>query len=165
MSQYLVSLLAKQPESELRTMQEKVRADQAKARAEIERLQLEDELIEDALERQTRRTPPRAGRRSGGDGSTRARVLNVFRTHPDGVVAPASVIAALRASGSTVSSGAIRNMIRRLVEEQEVEKLREGAYKLASRNGVSPDADSGHSENGAGEPLSMVTQPQEDDQQ
>jgi hypothetical protein len=157
MSQYVVSLLAERPEHELRATQDK-------ARAEVERLQVEIELIEQALQRQTRRTP-RVSRSTTDGSSTRARVLDVFRARADEVVSPANVIAALREDNVTVSSGAIRNMIRRLVDDHEIEKLREGAYKLASRNGANPDAEPGLSENGAGEPPSTATQPQEGTQE
>ncbi len=73
------------------------------------------------------------------------------------------MIASLRAAGSTVQPGAIRNMIRRLVDEGEAVRIREGAYKLPSRNGSSAESNAGPTENETTEPPFTATESQEAD--
>lgn len=156
MSQYVVSLLAERPEYELREIR-------GQARAEVDRLLVEIDQIDQALAKQAQqaaRRTPRSTRRASASGGTREMVLNALGAAGDDTTSPAQVIAALRNGGSTVQSGAIRNMIRRLVDEGEIVRVGEGAYKLPSRNGSSAESDSG-AENGASEPPLTATQPQE----
>lgn len=134
MGQYVAALLAERPAHELLESR-------AKAQAELARLTVEVEQIDQALAKQAQqqaRRPGTRGRRKGASGGTRERVIQVVRAAPGDTISPAQIIAAMRADGSSVSSGAIRNMIRRLVEEGDIDKVREGVYKLASRNGSSP---------------------------
>ena len=158
MSQYVVSLLAQRPEHELREIHQK-------AHAEVERLKLEIELIEQAIAKQAqqaaRRAPRPSRRRASASGGTRERVLNAVGAGNGDTVSPAQIIAALRSDGSSVTAGAIRNMIRRLVDEGEVVRIREGVYKLASRNGSSAESNAGPTENGTTEPLLTATEAQE----
>lgn len=131
MSQYVVSLLSERPEDELRTIREK-------ASAEVARLQVEIDQIDQALAKkaqQATRRSPRTSRRASASGGTRELVLNAVGAAGSGTVSPAQIIASLRGAGSSVSAGAIRNMIRRLVDDGEVVRIREGAYKLPSQNG------------------------------
>jgi hypothetical protein len=151
MTQYVVSLLAERPEDELRAIHEK-------ARAEVARLQVEIDQIEQALAKQAQqqaRRSPRPSRRKTASGGTRERVLEAVRGADD-TISAAQIIAALRESGSSVTSGAIRNMVRRLVDDGEIVRIREGAYKLTSRNGSDAEPTSGPTENGAHVPLSTV---------
>ncbi len=157
MSQYVVLLLAERPEHELREIH-------AKARAEAAQLQVEIEQIEQALAwqaQQQARPPARPSRRNGASGGTRDRVVHAIGAADDDTISPAQIIAALRAGGSPVTAGAIRNMIRRLVDEGEVVRIREGAYKLTSRNGSPREPNLGPTKNEAGEPPSTATQLQE----
>jgi hypothetical protein len=158
MSQYIVSLLAQRPESELREIREK-------ARAEVARLHVEIEQIEQALAKQAQhqaRRSARPNRRKSTSGGTRERVLTVVGAATEDTTSPAQIVAAVRAQGVTVSSAAIRNMIRRLVDEGEIVRIREGAYKLTSRNGsASQESDAERSENGTAEPLLTAATAQE----
>lgn len=145
MSQYVVSLLAQRPEHELREIREK-------AHAEVARLQVEIDQIEQAIAKQAQqaaRRAPRSSRRASASGGTRELVLNAVGQADGDTISPAQIIAALRAAGSSVTAGAIRNMIRRLVDEGEVVRIREGAYKLTSRNSSSGESHTGPSENEA----------------
>jgi hypothetical protein len=155
-SQYVVSLLAERPEHELQAIREK-------ARAEVERLQVEIDQIDQALakQQQAARRTPRRGRRSSASGGTRERVLGAVAAADGDTISPAEIIAALRSEGSTVTSGAIRNMIRRLMDEGEIVRIREGAYKTTSQNGSAEEPNLGPTENEGGEPLSPATHPQE----
>lgn len=153
---YIVKVLAERPEAELRARQEE-------ARAKIVELQVEVDQFEQALQmraQQTRRGS-RSARKPSRGGDTREGVLNALRAAEPDATSPAEIVAAVKAGGSQVSPGAIRNMLRRLVDEGEAEKVREGVYKLASRNGSSGESDAGRSENGTGEPLSTATGSQE----
>jgi len=157
MSQYVVSLLAERPEHELREIR-------GKARADVDRLLVEIDLMDQALAKQAQqaaRRTPRSTRRASASGGTREMVLNTLGAAGGDTTSPAQVIAALREGGSTVKSGAIRNMIRRLVDEGEVVRVGEGAYKLPSRNGSTGESHTGPSENGASEPPFTAAQPQE----
>jgi hypothetical protein len=156
MTQYVVSLLAERPEYELRTIHEE-------ARAEVRRLQVEIEQIEQALAKQAQRQArraPRPSRRKTASGGTRERVLQAVR-NADDTISAAEVIATLHAGGSSVTSGAIRNMIRRLVDDGEIVRIGAGAYKLTSRNGSSAESNAGPTENGTGQPLSAAVPSQD----
>lgn len=153
---YIVKVLAERPEAELR-------ATQAEARAKIVEQQVVVDQIDQALQfkaQQARRTS-RPARKPSRSGDTREGVLNAIGTAGSGTISPSQIVAAVQAGGSTVTAGAIRNMIRRLVDEREVEKVRDGEYRLASRNGNESNPFMGPPENGASQPLSAAGQPQE----
>lgn len=147
MAHTVVSLLADRPENELRKMLARAQADVARLQGELARVQVEVEQLEQALAKQSRResAPSRSG-------ETREQVLEAFRASP-GIARPAGIIDTLHAAGVTVSAGAIRNMIRRLVDEGIVEQLGGGQYRLASRNDSALEASTGPSENGGGQSL------------
>jgi hypothetical protein len=128
MSTMVVDLLAARPEDELREMLDK-------AAAQLRRLEVEVEQLEEALARQVRRSA-RAGGSARSD--TRQRVLETIRDH-GGPMSPSQVIAALNAQDApTPKSGAIHNMMGRLVREGDL--VREGGqYDLPGRNGVPID--------------------------
>jgi hypothetical protein len=156
MTQYVVSLLSERPEHELRAIHDE-------ARAEVARLQVEIEQIEQALAKQAQRQArraPRSSRRKTASGGTRERVLEAVREAPD-TISAAEVITTLRTGGSSVTSGAIRNMIRRLVDDGEIVRIRAGAYKLTSRNGSQEEPDAGPTENEAVGPPLTAPAPQE----
>jgi len=157
MSQYVVSLLAQRPEDELREIREK-------AREEVARLQVEIQQIEQALAKKAQsaaRRTPRSARRASASGGTRELVLTAVANATDDTISPAQIVAAVHEAGSTVKSGAIRNMIRRLMDDGEVVRIREGAYKLPSRNGSSGESHAGPSENESDEPLFTAVSSQE----
>ena len=153
---YIVKVLAERPQAELR-------ATQAEARARIVELQVEVDQIDQALHiqsQQARRTS-RPARKPSRSGDTREGVLSAIGAAGDGTISPSQIVATVQAAGSTVTAGAIRNMIRRLVDEREVDKVRDGEYRLASRNGSTGESHAGPTENGASQPLSTAGQPQE----
>lgn len=155
-SQYIVSLLAQRPSEELRDTV-------AKVEEEIARLQIEADQMRQALRlqaQQARRTT-RPARRGSGSGDTRSQVLDAVRHASPNSITPAAVVAAVKAEGSSVTKGAIRNMLRRLVDDGEVERVSEGIYRLPSRNGSSPESNTGSPENEAEEPLLTAVRPQE----
>ncbi len=163
MPQTLSSLLAERPEAELRKMLADAQTNRARLEAEIARVGVEVDLIEEALAKQARRSLRSASRgmRSTRRGGTRDMVLDAFAETASAPTTPARVVQTVQAEGATVTAGAIRNMIGRLVEEGMVERIGEGEYKLASRNGVQPDAPPGPSENEADDPLFAGTEPRE----
>ncbi len=154
MAHTVVSLLAERPEAELRKMLGRTQTELARLRGEVARAQVEVDQVEQALARQSRQTGPSRG------GETREQVLDAFRSAPD-IARPAGIIDTLHAAGVTVKAGAIRNMIRRLVDEGMVEQLGGGQYRLASRNDAQPDARTGPHENEAVGSLLTTTGPQE----
>lgn len=138
-STLLVDLLAARPEHELRKMRDK-------AAAQVKRLEVEIEQLDEALARQARRSARASGTARS---DTRQRVLDVIRDHGEPMT-PSQVIAALNAQGTpTPKSGAIHNMMGRLVHEGDL--VREaGQYDLPGRSDV-PDinvAAFGSAENG-----------------
>ena len=162
MPQTLSSLLAERPESELRKMLAGAQATRDRLEADIARVGVEVQLIEEALAKQTRRGSRSASRGTGSTRrGTRDLVLDAFAETVPGPSSPAQIVQAAHAQGATVTGGAIRNMIGRLVDEGLIDRVGEGEYNLASRNGVHPDAPSGPSENEAGDPLFAGTEPQE----
>lgn len=148
---YIVKILAERPEAELR-------ATQAQARAAIVELQVEVDQIDQALriQAQQARRSSRPARKANHGGDTRESVLNALRDAEPGTTSPAAIVAAVKAEGSSVTAGAIRNMIRRLVDEGEAERVSEGVYKLASRMRVQSDAFAEPTENGEGPPSSLA---------
>jgi hypothetical protein len=151
-SQYVVSLLAQRPAHELQESRDKARAEVARLTVEIEQI---DQALAKQGQRQSRRSGPR-GRRKGVSGGTRERVLDAVRSAPEDTITPAQIIAAVREGGAIVGAPAIRNMIRRLMDDDEIVRIREGVYKLASRNGSSVESNSGPTENGNRVPLLPV---------
>lgn len=152
----VISLLAERPEAELRKMLARAQQELARLRGEIAHSEVEVHQMEQALALQARREAGSSAQR----GETREQVLEAFRA-ASGVTSPAQIIEALRSEGATVGSGAIRNMIRRLVDDGAIERVSDGKYQLPSRNGTDPNPFLRSLENEAGEPLSAATQPQE----
>ncbi len=79
----------------------------------------------------------------------------------DEPVSPAAIIAHLEDTGGSPTRGAVHTMISRLVAKEELARVGQGLYKLASRNGSSEESNAGPTENGAEEPLLTAAQPQE----
>jgi hypothetical protein len=135
----IVDLLAALPTEELETLRNKTKSTRDRADVELQQ-------IEEALARRS----PVASRALG---STRKRVLAFIAQR--GPARPADVHAGLREEGGAPSGGAIHNMLGRLVKEGDLERVGDGYYKVASRNG------SGSEEIEGTEPLSTATDPQQ----
>jgi hypothetical protein len=155
----IVSLLAERPTEELEALRDKARLEQARVEVELQQFQ-------EALALKMRRAPRPAQRdgRPARPGATQKRILDAV-TGSDRPVSPAEIIAEMESHGTTPSKGSIHNTIGRLVKNGLLVRLGEGQYQLASRNGAVPDAEPGFSENGAGEPPSTATPPQEGTQE
>jgi hypothetical protein len=130
----VVSLLAKQPTSSLRAMQDE-------ARQHIESLRLQYELLTRAIE--ARQASGSSDTQAAGGrvprGTKRAIFREILGTRPEHPWMPAEVRTALAMQGIESSSASIRVMLRRMVEDGEVERGNDGnGWKLASSN----DADS-----------------------
>jgi Fe2+ or Zn2+ uptake regulation protein len=98
------------------------------------------------------------GRQTAKAGSTRQRILAIVgaSTEP---VSPAQIRHAMAEQGGFIpKGGSVYSMIQRLTEEGGLRKIADGQYTLPSRNG---DAPTGATENGSGQPLSMVGPSQE----
>jgi uncharacterized protein YigA (DUF484 family) len=126
------SLLAQRSTDELDAMR-----DQTQRR--LDQTQAELDLIEEVL---ADKKPKRAPRASRGD--TKRRILN-FIANSSEPVGPAQVRDELNETGPEIGSSAIYNMIRRLHLAGDLEKVGDGLYQLAARNGdraeqTSPEA-------------------------
>jgi hypothetical protein len=156
-SSLIVSLLSERPTDELTRARDKMRA-------EVARLTVELEQVEEALARAARKggkTPKRTAKA----GTARAQVLDYFRRN-DRPLSPAEVYGALRLEGFAGSKSAIYNAFGKLHADGEIAKVNDGQYVLASRlairNATASDGPAELSKNGEGRPLSTVSQPQED---
>lgn len=116
----IVKLLAAQPEDELRALL-------TRAHEEQQRISVEIDQIQEALEQKNpTRTRPRRG-----EGGTRQRVLEAVTEAPRAIT-PAEIITILEAEGPTPSGGAIYNQLGRLLKDGEIVKVGDGLYELAS---------------------------------
>lgn len=140
-------------------MRQSAQEEVTRARDDLARAKVELDLIERALSKQTR-----SGQRTSSvhkrAGDTREAVLQAMADGPL-TISPAQIIAAVHASGSSLKKGTIRAMIRRLVDEEQVKRIAEGQYQLASRNGSSGESNAGSTENEATEPRFTAAEPQE----
>jgi len=133
MTTAIVSLLAKQSTSRLREMQ-------AEVRAQLRSLEYEAELIANAL---AEKGQPPGSETNGAQPrvvSPRGKVRETFReimdTKPDHVWLPAEIRTELAARGIQSTGAAIRVMLRRMAEADEVTRGPGGnGWKLASTNG------------------------------
>lgn len=147
MSSLIVKHLAKLPARELEDMRKN-------AQGELERVQVELRQIDEALKKQRpSRTPV------SGPNSTRNRVKQYVADH--GPVRPSEVFEGLSAEGETPKSGAIHNMMGRLVQDGDLVRVGDGFYELASNGSASQNAPPEAQGNGNSEPLSMAPRPQE----
>jgi hypothetical protein len=133
----VASLLAQQDDAVLVEMRDSIQA-------EITRLQMELSLVTQALGRR-----PRRSTRGSGDseprrfsGVKRSDVLSIVG-ELEQPVAPAQVRHQLELRGITISGAAVRNHLRRLVRDGQLEMVGEGAYALmngadAKRESVPP---------------------------
>lgn len=159
----VVALLAERPESELLAMQAKLDAERARLEAELARVAFESDQVGEARARQARPATKSksGGRRPARPGATQKRILDAVARLPQ-PVSPAEIIAEMESNGSPAGNrGTIHNAIGRLFKTGQLDKVDVGQYQLASRNGSSGESHTGPSENGAEEPLSTASQPQE----
>lgn len=151
----VVTLLSERSAAELASIRDKTAADHA-------RLTVELEQIDAAIALQTRAAKGQrfqSGHRpTGKASSSRNRVLKIVAASPE-PISPAQIRRAMGEQGGRVlSGGGLYTLIKRLTEEGELRKIADGQYTLPSRNG---DAPTGATENGSGQPLSMVDPSQE----
>lgn len=138
----VVDVLAARPEHELRALREQTAA-------QLKRLEVELEQLDDALARQTRRS----GRASGGGRShTRERVLEVLEEAP-GPLMPKHILAAM--GEAAPRREALYNTLSRMVSDGVLERD-EGEYKLAGRDAAGSGDVSNPDQNGGGGPLLMA---------
>ena len=150
----IVQLLAQRPTPELQRARDQMRAD-------ISRLTVELEQVEEALTRQSRRTP-RSARLPAQPGGTKKHILDVVDAHSEPLLA-AAIHEALEQEGFTGSRGTVHTTLGRLVNAGTLEKIGEAGslrYQRPSRNGASAAASSGPAKNGATESLLPATGPQ-----
>jgi hypothetical protein len=142
----VADLLAARPEHELRELLDKTAA-------QLKRLEVEIEQLQDALARQARRSG--RGRAGGGRSNIRERVFEILERAP-GPLTPKQILAAM--GEDTPRREALYNTLSRMASEREGLLVRaDGAYKLAGRD-VAPSGDvSNPDQNGGGGPLSMAS--------
>lgn len=140
----IVTLLAQRSEEELEVMREKAQETLATTQAELT-------WIERAL---ATKKPKRRPRRTSKRGDTRKRVLEFIESSAE-PVGPAQVRDGLNATGADIGDSAIYNMFRRLTALGELERVDEGRYRVAARNGHRAD------EIGGGESLLTASSPHE----
>jgi hypothetical protein len=126
----VIALLAKQSAASLKTMQDEVRQ-------QIESLRFQYELLGRAIE--AKQTTAADGVATGGKSVPRGARRGIFRevlgTRPDHPWLPSEVRTALAMQGIESTSAAIRVMLRRMVEDGEVERGEDGGgWKLVAPN-------------------------------
>lgn len=139
------TLLAQQPEDVLVEMRDNLRA-------EIARLETEADLVEQALSRRYRR----GSKGSSPNGRTRqlkrSDVLQLLRAE-NAALSPAEVRNRFAQRGIQVTANAVRNHLRRLVDDGELTNPREGLY-AAKRTEFRPAPVTGDDETHSWEPSS-----------
>jgi hypothetical protein len=140
----VTSFLASQPEEDLIEMRDGIRG-------EIERLETELSLVDEALSRKPRRGSRSAGTRpkarKESTGLPRAELFNVVASFRRPVTAP-EVRDALAGQGIEMRTEAVRTGMLRLVDkDKKLERVGEGRYAVREGNGTEP-------------PLSRVSQSQ-----
>jgi hypothetical protein len=142
----VTALLAQQDEEVLAEMLESLDTD-------IRRMTIEKEQVQEALAKKRSR---RGGRRVGGEtsrghsGVKRQDVLRIVRAKGKPTT-PADVRHSLLMEGYDITGAAVRNHLRRLVEDNELVTDGEGEYALR---------ENGLTRNGSGDPLFMDSQNQ-----
>jgi hypothetical protein len=148
MTSLVVQLLAQRPEEELQKLRDT-------ASAELARLEVEIEQLDEALGKKTRRRSSRQttrSRASRSKGNTKKLVEGMFRANPGEIFTPAGVRDALEDQGTPPSSSsAVYNAFGRLKQAGVIVPLGEGEYQLASRNGEGAESGTKHED---GTPLS-----------
>jgi hypothetical protein len=112
----VVDLLAEQSEDSLRQMKDSIAA-------ELARLSVEAEQIDQALARKNRKS------RTGGGRLTRDQVLDVL-ARADGFKTTAEVQAQIEAEGVPASVNAVRNHLTRLVQEGRLSRDTDGRFGI-----------------------------------
>jgi len=125
---------------------DELEAMRAKAAEAMQGAKAELQMIEDALAEKR----PKQKRQRTRRGDTKKRILG-FLADAAEPVGPAEVRDALAATGEPVGSSAVYNTFKRLHDAGEIERVDEGLYKLAARNGHRAK------EIGGPEPLSMAS--------
>jgi hypothetical protein len=152
----VVDLLAERPEGELRKLRDKGRAELARVERERARVEVELAQLEEALQRQQRRSGSarRTAQRSGP--TVRDRVRAIFE-NSEGTKSPSEITTILQSEGYSGSKSGVYNALAYLLDESFLAKAGDGLYELASQNGGSA-AESGPTENESGAtPLSAET--------
>jgi hypothetical protein len=123
----VITLLAKQSAASLKTMQDEVRQ-------QIESLRFQYELLSRAIKAK-RTDDVAAGGTSVPRGARRAIFREILGTRPDHPWLPSEVRTALAMRGIESTSAAIRVMLRRMVEDGEVERGEDGTgWKIVASN-------------------------------
>lgn len=119
----IVTLLAQRSDEELESMR-------TKAQDLLSQTQAELDLIERALASKK----PKRARRVTRKGDTKKRVL-AFIANSAEPIGPADVRDGLNATGEPIGSSAIYNTFKRLHDAGEIERVGDGLYRIAARNG------------------------------
>lgn len=135
----IATLLAQRSVDELENMRAKASETMEAAKAELA-------WIDEALSRKK----PKQKRRMTRKGDTKKRVLDFIASAPE-PIGPAEVRDGLNATGEPIGSSAVYNTFKRLHDAGEIERVDNGLYRIAARNGRRAN------EIGGPEPLSMAS--------
>lgn len=117
----LIDVIAALPEDELRRLRQKNQRDLVRARAEVARLEVQEQQFEMAIAKRERKKPGRPGV------LTPELVLDATR-RTDSPMTASEVRDTLISEGLTVNVNAVRNHLNKLVKDGDLEKDEDGRF-------------------------------------
>jgi hypothetical protein len=119
----LIDVIAALPEKELARLRDRNRRDLERARAEVARLEVQEQQFELAVAKRERRKP-------GRPGTLTPEVVLEAAGQTDPPMTAADVRATLVAGGLDVTVNAVRNHLNKLAKDGELEKDEAGKFSL-----------------------------------
>jgi transposase len=166
----IVALLARSSAEELQGLRAKMRSELDKLAETRQRLEMELAQVEEAISKQSRQRGSKnaAKRRVASSaskptqtGPTTRELVAALLKERGTAFSPSAIHAELREEGFAGSPTAVYNALVKLQAADIIAKVGEGLYEFASPTGAGGGAETGPSENGHHEPLSMAAFAQE----